>query len=183
MSLPKTTQTLTMRSDLDFTGLRFKKRDGTLGITIHCSASKPNQKWGAVEVDRMHRANGWLCIGYHFVIDRDGVIHRGRPTDVRGAHCKHEGRNDTHVSVCLIGGVSARPKKHVPGSPWNGSDAECNFTPTQLTSLSALKDFLQDHYGLTDDDVEGHRDVRGVSKACPSFNVRKWVETGTASLD
>lgn len=183
MTSPKTPTTLQWRSELVFTGLRFKKRERTDGITIHCSASKPNQNWGAVEIDRMHRSHGWLCIGYHFVIDREGVIHQGRPMDVKGAHCKHDSRNDTHVSICLVGGVSARPKKHVPGSPWNGSDAEANFTPAQIEALTGLKGFLQDTYGLTDEDVEGHRDVRGVRKACPSFNVRKWIETGKVSLD
>lgn len=182
MSLP-TNKSFNLRSDLDFTGLRFKKRSHTLGITTHCSASKPNQNWGAVEIDRMHRANGWLCIGYHFVIDRNGVIHAGRPMDVRGAHCKNGNRNDTHVSICLVGGVSAKPQAHVPGSPWNGSDAECNFTPAQGEALGVLYEFLKMTYGLTDEDIEGHRDVPGVRKACPSFNVRTFLEQGVWSLD
>lgn len=182
MSSPTNTP-LAIRSDLDFTGLRFKMRSSTKGITLHCAASKPNQNWGAVEVDRMHRAQGWLCIGYHFIINRDGVIFAGRPMDVQGAHCKAGGRNSTHVSVCMAGGVSAKPVKHVPGSPWNGSDAECNFTKAQFKSLDALTAHLKETYGLSDGDIEGHRDVPGVRKACPSFNVAKYVKTGVAALD
>jgi N-acetylmuramoyl-L-alanine amidase len=170
-----TNSTLKWRTDLDFTGLRFKQRKETLGATIHCSATKPSQDWGALEVDRTHRQRGFLCIGYHFVIDRNGVIHAGRPMNARGAHCRSGDRNDTHVSICLIGGVSENPKKHVPGSPWNGSDAECNFTPPQGEALGALLDFLKGAYGFTDYDIEGHRDVPGVRKACPSFDVETFL--------
>ncbi|WP_422049709.1 N-acetylmuramoyl-L-alanine amidase [Shimia sp.] len=182
MTQPLKTQ-LTWRSDLDFTGLRFKMRDETLGCTVHCSASRPSQDWDAIDVDRMHRQRGWLCIGYHFVISRDGVIHAGRPMDARGAHCKHGGRNKTHISVCLIGGVSERPQEHVPGNPWNGSDAEANFTDAQATSLDGLLDFLKGTYGFTDEEIEGHRDVKGVRKACPSHDVQHFLRTGAFSLN
>lgn len=178
-----TNKPLKWRSDLDFSGLRFKDRAVTNGITVHCSATKPSQDWGSVEIDRMHRELGWLCIGYHFVITRHGVIHAGRPMNVKGAHCRAGGRNDTHVSVCLIGGVSERPVAHVPGSPWNGSDAEANFTLSQGEALGALLDMLKGTYGLTDEDIEGHRDVPGVRKACPSFNVETFLNGEGFSLD
>ncbi len=174
---------LQWRTDLDFTGLRFKDREETIGATVHCSASKPSQNWGAIEIDRMHRERGWLCIGYHFVIARDGTIHAGRPMNKAGAHCKQGRRNQTHVSVCLIGGISARPQEHVPGSPWNGSDAEANFTPEQNTSLRSLLDFLMGVYGFSEDAIEGHRNVKGVRKACPSFSVKTFMAQGTFELD
>lgn len=174
---------LMLRSDLDFTGLRFKQRASTTGATIHCSASKPSQRWTALDVDRMHRRRGWLCIGYHFVIARDGIIDAGRPMSARGAHCGDGRRNDTNISVCLIGGISQRPQKHVPGNPWNGSDAECNFTPEQATSLKNLLGFLKATYGFGDNAIEGHRDVPGVRKACPSFNVKAFLKGEGFSLD
>ena len=169
---------LNIKHSLDFAGLRFKNRSRTLGATVHCSASRPSQDWDALDVDRMHRTQGWLCIGYHFVIDRHGTIHAGRPMDARGAHCKHGGRNATHVSVCLIGGVSQHPQEHVVGSPWNGSDAEANFTPRQGVALQLLLGGLKDHYRFTDQWIEGHRDVAGVQKACPSFDVKHFLGTG-----
>lgn len=156
-------------------GLRFKDRASTTGIVIHCSASKPSQDWGAQEIDRMHRAQGYLCIGYHLVIRRDGTIEQGRPLKAVGSHCRDGGRNNTHIGVCLIGGVSEKPQAHVPGNPWNGSDAECNFTPAQLASLKAVLA----HFKLP---AEGHRDVPGVKKACPSFDVARFVKTGKAAL-
>jgi len=170
-------------SVLDFAGLRFKTRAQTLGATVHCSATRPSQNFGAIDMDRMHRQRSFLCIGYHFVIMRNGVIQLGRPMDVEGAHCRAGNRNKTHVSVCLIGGISQRPQKHVVGSEWNGSDAECNFKAPQMESLKGLLTLLKGNYGFGDDMIEGHRDVKGVRKACPSFNVAKWQSTGIATLD
>lgn len=160
------------------TGLRFKTRTKTLGLTVHCSASRPSQNWGAADVDRMHRMQGWLCIGYHFVIRRDGTIEIGRPIEAEGSHCLKGGRNKTHIGVCMIGGVSEKPQKHTPGNPWNGSDAEANFTEAQLASLRALIDRLQ----FTDAQVEGHRNVPKETKACPSFDVKHWLATGVMKL-
>ena len=181
--MSKPTNKLVVVDELRFDGLRFKNRTETKGITIHCSASKPSQDWDAVDIDQMHRRQGWLCIGYHFVISRDGRIHLGRPTEARGAHCKNEGRNTTHIGICLVGGVAQNPVGHVPGSPWNGSNAEANFTEAQGESLRTLIDSLCIKYGLTRDDVEGHRDVAGVRKACPSFNVEEWKASGAFQLD
>jgi N-acetyl-anhydromuramyl-L-alanine amidase AmpD len=162
-------------------GLRFLRRTSTLGVTVHCSASKPSQNWGAAEVDRMHRNQGWLCIGYHFVIRRDGTVESGRPVDVQGSHCRDGGRNKTHIGICLIGGIGENPVKHTPGNPWNGSDAECNFTPAQMRSLTFLIEKLK--WGFKSIlSVEGHRDVPGVRKACPSFQVGHWAQTGELKL-
>ena len=47
-------------------------------IFIHCSATKPSMDVDAKEIDRWHRARGFLKIGYHFVIKRDGTKEIGR---------------------------------------------------------------------------------------------------------
>lgn len=162
-------------------GLRFKNRASTTGITVHCSATSPSHDWGAVEVDRMHRAQGWLCIGYHYVIRRNGVVEEGRPVAAEGSHCKDGLRNRTNIGISLIGGVSEKPKAHVVGNPWNGSDAEANFTAEQMKSLTRLILKLKGDFP-TITSVEGHRDVKGVTKACPSFNVAHWIATGEVKL-
>lgn len=145
------------------------KRTETTHIILHCSASKPSQDWGVKEIDRIHRAGGWFSIGYHIVIKRDGTIEYGRPLDQKGAHCKDGGMNHVSVGVCLVGGVSEKPQKHVPGNPWNGSDAEDNFTEAQWEALTVVLKGLRVDY--PDAQVIGHRDVPGVRKACPSFDV------------
>ncbi len=164
-------------------GLRFKMRASTVGVTVHCSASKPSQDWGATFIDRMHRAQGFICIGYHFIIRRDGSIELGRPLGAEGSHARDGGRNKTHIGICLVGGVSENPQKHIPGNKWNGSDAECNFTKEQMSALRRLLAHLKaTQFKGKDFPVEGHRDIPGVRKACPSFQVGEWLKTGLLKL-
>jgi len=177
MTISKTSTLVVKQGMVATVGLRFKPRKSTDGITIHCSATKPSMNWTAHDVDRAHRMQGWLCIGYHAIIRRDGVVELGRPLDAMGSHCLDGGRNNTHIGVCLIGGVSENPLAHKPGSPWNGSDSECNFTPAQMAALPLLIAYLEDKVGKKLK-VEGHREVPGVKKACPSFSVSHWLKTG-----
>jgi N-acetylmuramoyl-L-alanine amidase len=169
-------------SRLPFVGLRFANRAVTNGITVHCSASRPSQNWGPKEIDRMHRQRGFTCVGYHFIIMRDGTIWSGRPLAAKGAHCVKGNRNATHLGICLIGGISEKPLKHTTGNKWNGSDAECNFTDAQKASLKVLLTWLREEFSLTAATVEGHRDVPGENKACPSFDVQHWKKTGEFRL-
>ena len=177
MTISKTSTLVIKKGMVATVGLRFKPRTSTTGITLHCSATKPSMNWVAHDVDRAHRMQGWLCIGYHFIIRRDGVVEEGRPFDAMGSHCLDGGRNNSHIGVCLIGGVSENPLTHKPGWAWNGSDSECNFTGAQQQALPLLIDYIEDKAGKKLA-VEGHREVPGVKKACPSFNVQHWLKTG-----
>ena len=56
-------------------------RQETKYIVIHCSQTRPSQKWGAKEIDRVHREFGWTKIGYGKVIKRDGTVEQGREDD------------------------------------------------------------------------------------------------------
>jgi hypothetical protein len=38
-------------------------------------------------IDALHKANGWVGIGYGYVIDLDGVAYEGRGWSLVGAHC------------------------------------------------------------------------------------------------
>lgn len=147
------------------------KRQQTTHLVVHCSATPPSHDIGAYEIDRMHRARGFFKIGYHAVIRRNGVIEPGRDWDDIGAHAREGGFNRKSLSVCLVGGVSENPLKHVPGNPWNGSDAEDNFTHEQRVALFAFIKEVWRKYGRIP--VIGHRDIPGVTKACPSFSVNQ----------
>lgn len=56
-------------------------------IIVHCSATPEGKDYTVHDIDRWHRARGFKCIGYHYVIYRDGSIHNGRPVEQTGAHC------------------------------------------------------------------------------------------------
>ena len=78
-------------------------RQETSYIVIHCSQTRPSQNIGAKEIDRWHRERGWLKIGYHIVIKRDGIIEQGREDDEVPAAVK--GYNHTSFNLCLVGGA------------------------------------------------------------------------------
>ena len=131
-------------------------------IAVHCAATPPNQDLGVTDIDRMHRLRGFIKVGYHFVIKRDGTVQKGRELSEVGAHV--EGFNSQSVGVCLIGGVDAKLKP------------EANFTEAQFKALSEL--VLQLTAKFPDAAVQGHRDFPQVAKACPSFDVKHWLRTG-----
>lgn len=69
-------------------------------IIIHHSAS-PMNKTTFEDIKRWHLERGFNDIGYHWVIDGDGELWKGRPESKIGAHCK--GHNRDSIGICLIG--------------------------------------------------------------------------------
>lgn len=149
-------------------------------LVVHCSATQPKLDIGAKEIDRMHRERGFLKIGYHFVIRRDGHVESGRALDQIGAHV--EGHNHESLGICMVGGVNAKGK------------AENNFTAEQFATLRSLLRLLVNGYGgavahYPHAEVLGHRDLSPdrnhdgrISpnewlKECPCFDVREWWAT------
>lgn len=139
-------------------GVKFKARTATKYIVVHCAATKPTMDIGLREIRQWHRERGWLDIGYHFVIRRDGTVETGRPQDTIGAHV--ENHNYESVGVCMAGGIDAK------GKPEN------NFTAEQFESLRTLLDKLKVDYPSAK--IVGHRDLDS-KKACPSFDVASWL--------
>lgn len=128
-------------------------------LIVHASATPADMDIGVEEIDRWHRQRGWLGIGYHFVIRRDGTIEHGRPGTKPGAHVR--GYNDCSWGICLIGGTEDDAK-----TPEN------NFTEDQFDSLEHLLIVLM---GVAPEaEVRGHRDFPDVSKACPCFDVAEY---------
>ena len=136
-------------------------RKDTDYIVIHCSATSPDQDIGATDIDRWHRKQGWACIGYHYVIRRNGFVEKGRPLEQVGAHVS--GYNQHTVGVCMVGGVDVNEK------------AEDNFTDEQFKALKELVTLLKSHYPAAI--VQGHRDFPNVKKDCPCFDVKYWWDS------
>lgn len=132
-------------------------------IAIHCSATPGDRDVKLADIDRMHRLRGFLSVGYHYVIERDGTAQPGRSLTERGAHV--ENFNHCSIGVCLIGGVDSKLKP------------EANFTPAQMATLRELLGDMKEAFPNAV--VQGHRDFPKVAKACPSFDVRHWLETGS----
>lgn len=125
-------------------------------IIIHCAATPEGKDFTVQDIDRWHRQRGFKSIGYHFVIYRDGTIHKGRPLDQIGAHCT--GHNANSIGICYIGGCAA-----------DGKTAKDTRTPAQREALRDLVELLRTEYPKAT--VHGHREY--AQKDCPSFDVSK----------
>lgn len=123
-------------------------------IIVHCSATPEGKDFTVEQIDQWHRLRGFRCIGYHFVIYRDGSIHKGRPIEQVGAHCK--GYNAHSIGICYIGGCTS-----------DGKTPKDTRTEAQRLALIALVRELKASYPSAT--VHGHNQF--ANKACPSFNV------------
>lgn len=115
-------------------------------IIIHCSDSDVKDHDDISVIDQWHKQRGWNGVGYHYFIQNDGNIQKGRNLDQVGAHC--EGHNSDSIGICLSG-------KH-------------NFTRNQFYSLAFLIKKLQKEYDIKE--IEGHN-YYDKSKTCPNFDV------------
>ena len=127
-------------------------------LIIHCTATPATQRVTVADITRWHRQRGWKTIGYHFLIDQDGVVHTGRPLSDVGAHCR--GHNANSIGICYVGGLAKN------GSPSDTrTDAQKNALLTLVTEL--LERFPNAK-------VHGHNEFS--SKACPCFDVQAWLK-------
>lgn len=125
---------------------KLKDRDKTEFIIFHHCAGNLTAK----QVHEEHLRKGWAGIGYHFYIDKDGTVHKGRDIGTVGAHTI--GLNDKSIAICFQGNFE-------------------NEYPTekQYTSAIALVIEISKKYGeLT---CKCHRDFNAT--ACPGkfFNL------------
>lgn len=144
-------------------------------IVVHCSATREGQDIKASDIDKWHKDRGFKCIGYHFVIDLDGTIEKGRPLTMNGAHCNTSGLsgkvyNSHSIGICYIGGLDRK------GKPKD------TRTRKQKRALHNLIYSLVMEYPIKE--IIGHRDASPDKngdgkitqsdwvKCCPCFDVR-----------
>jgi len=131
------------------------------------------------DVRRFHMQKGWSDVGYHYFIQRDGTVEKGRTDTTPGAHAR--GYNLYSLGICMAGGCAMVGPKETPSADfWYAEFAarakgENNFTAEQFLSLGTLLDDLKaDHPNA---EILGHRDLPGVRKVCPSFDLREWLRS------
>lgn len=126
-------------------------------IIIHTAAASSNGAvvHQSVDVIRNYHVNklGWRDIGYHYYIESDGQVRKGRPEEQSGAHCKDMGMNSKSIGICCSG----------------HGDIE-DFTPAQYESLFNLCEDMMEKYGIGVASVLGHRET-GAKKTCPGGKV------------
>jgi N-acetylmuramoyl-L-alanine amidase len=128
-------------------------------IVIHCTATPQN---ATVEnIQRYWRRNlGWKSPGYHYLIEANGLVHNLQPIELPSNGVA--GHNATSIHISYIGGV-------------NGKKAVDNRTPKQIEAMIRLVREMK--YKFPKAMIIGHRDFKGVNKACPSFDVAQWLKS------
>jgi len=106
----------------------------------------------ATEIHRLHLANGWSGIGYHYVIHKNGMIERGRPRDTLGAHTYNY--NESSIGIVL-----------------DGNFEDSTPTDAQIERAAILVASLSHIYNISpnDNNLLGHRDL--ISTLCPGRNL------------
>jgi N-acetylmuramoyl-L-alanine amidase len=118
-------------------------------IILHCSASGIASHDNIQTIANWHTERGFLDIGYHYVIVKNGSVYEGRPLEAVGAHCR--GQNHDSVGICLT-----------------GLDY---FTSEQFSSLRDLVKHLLSRFNLTSDRVRLHSQY-DTKKTCPNFTLK-----------
>lgn len=111
-------------------------RPATRYIALHHAAAK---NCSAKDVDRWHKSNGWSGIGYHFFVEKDGSIYRGRPLKMQGSHVLH--RNNESIGICAEGDY----------------DKEQTMPAAQKAAIKELLGYLKGIYPSAT--IVGHREI------------------------
>lgn len=127
----------------------FTRRSTTDEVILHHAEASSATVW---DINAWHLDNGWVGIGYHYYIRKDGSIYRGRPEWAVGAHAT--GHNDRSIGICCEGAYMTETMPAV-----------------QLASLKALLRDIMGRYGTLA--LKRHRDVNATS--CPGDNF-PWAE-------
>ena len=142
--------------------------DSVSYIIIHCSATRETQDYTPEQLKHDHLARGFLDVGYHFYIRKDGTVTQHRRLNEVGAHCRPFNR--CSIGVCYEGGLDA-----------NGKPKDTR-TLKQRASLAGL--LLDLHRQFPKAVIRGHCEMPGaVIKACPCFVASKEFAYLTKSLN
>lgn len=130
-------------------------------IVVHCSATPEGVNYTVKDITNWHKNRGFTTIGYHYVIYRDGSVHKGRNINISGAHAVDH--NAHSIGICYIGGCTNDGKMKEKDTR----------TPQQRASLYKLLKELKQLYPNAK--ILSHRDCKMnngkyPNKACPSFD-------------
>lgn len=142
-------------------------------LVIHCTDTRQGREVSGAEIRHWHTApksrggRGWKQVGYSDLIHLNGGVEnlvpynedqRVDPWEVTNGAA---GYNSTSRHVVYVGGRSMANKC-------------CDTrTPEQKKAMKKyVQDFLRQHPHA---EVVGHRDLPGVAKECPGFDVKQWL--------
>lgn len=122
-------------------------------IVLHCTAGPKNQKTEDIKA-YWKNSLGWKSPGYHHLINADGTIENIHPIEQPSNGVA--GYNSHSIHISYKGGAK-------------GDDR----TPEQIQAQIQLVSKYRKMFPAAE--IKGHRDFPGVTKACPSFDVKSWL--------
>ena len=123
-------------------------------LVVHCSATLETQDYPVERLRRDHLARGFIDIGYHYYIRRNGTVSRHRRLNEVGAHCRPFNR--CSIGICYEGGLDSQ------GNPKD------TRTVAQRSALERLLMELKKQFPQAL--IRGHNEMRSATpKACPCF--------------
>lgn len=143
-------------------------------LVIHCTATREGREVSGDEIRRWHTSpkskggRGWKQVGYSDLIHLNGGVENLVPYNedqkvdpwevTNGA----AGYNSTSRHVVYVGGYAI-----------DGFTTKDTRTAAQKKALEKyVRAFVRQHPQA---EVVGHRDLPGVAKACPCFDVKRWL--------
>jgi hypothetical protein len=162
-------------------------------IVIHCSASANGRSVTASTIDWWHAQRGFrrsapwraahnphlTAIGYHWVIDVDGIAATGRHIDEIGAHAI--GHNANSIGICMVGENAFTAaqwesmRNLICSLAWLLAERAGRAIAQESVPGSAQAIEMLREIGVR---VLGHRDLPDVKKTCPGFDVGAWLLHG-----
>lgn len=143
-------------------------------LVLHCTATPQGREVTSDEIRKWHTSpvskggRGWKQVGYTDMIHTDGRIERlvknNEDANVDAWEITNGavGYNAVSRHVVYVGGLSA-----------DGKTAKDTRTPAQLR---AMENYVRDfHERFPDVKIIGHNQI--AAKACPSFDVKKWLRS------
>lgn len=143
-------------------------------LVLHCTATPEGRKVTSDDIRAWHTnpvskgGRGWRQVGYTDMIHQDGWVERlvdnnedmnVDPWEVTNGAA---GYNSTSRHVVYVGGVAR-----------DGKTPKDTRTSAQLKAMEAyVKDF---HRSFPSVRIIGHNEL--AAKACPSFDVQKWLQS------
>lgn len=141
-------------------------------LVLHCTATPEGREVTSNEIRAWHTnpvskgGRGWKQVGYTDMIHLDGRVERlvqnneDNVVDNWEITNGAQGYNSTSRHVVYVGGVAR-----------DGKTPRDTRTPAQLEAMAAyVRDFHRRFPGVR---IVGHNEL--ATKACPSFDVQKWL--------
>ena len=127
-------------------------------IVIHHTATSAYTSVDSIRDYHMNEL-GWRDIGYHYIINSDGMLRLGRPDWMIGAHVK--GQNRDSIGVAVIGNFE--DYTFLAAGKW--------LTPQGRMLPTVLADLMHRYPAA---EVVTHREI--AATLCPGVNLQNWVE-------